>query len=167
MNALLCRVWCSLMLSQSLLVFCSDSHLLSDVMISLQSLITPLTPLHDFRPYFTVYDNDYYVISSAIMKRALPSPLLAGTNDPFIAETLGSVIDVVVIPSGAQGAKPIPGLVVDFAGAGALKRLIATPENTSYFVEHEALKAEGFIDRFTTDINAILFRGNRMVPCGV
>ena len=57
--------------------------------------------------------------------------------------------------------------LVDFAGAGALKRLIATPENTSYFVEHEALKAEGFIGRFTTDINAILFRGNRMVPCGV
>ena len=152
------------MLSQSLLVFCSDSHLLSDIMVSLQALITPLTPLHDFRPYFTVYDNDYSVISSAIMNRTLPSPLLAGTNDPFIAETLGAMIDVVVIPSlSTQCVQPIPGLV-ELANSGTLKRLIATPENTSYFVEHESLKPEGFIEHFTTDIDAILFCGNGTIP---
>ena len=99
LHAVLARVWCALMLSQSLVVFCSDAHLLSDVMLSLRSLVAPLQPLHDFRPFFTVYDRDYAAIAAAAAAHTLPTPLLAGTNDPFVAETLGAAMDVLVVPA--------------------------------------------------------------------
>lgn len=189
LHAVLARVWCALMLSQSLVVFCSDAHLLSDVMLSLRSLVAPLQPLHDFRPFFTVYDRDYAAIAAAAAAHTLPTPLLAGTNDPFVAETLGVAMDVLVVPAEpmeptapGESAEPISptkqsladhanspfttpadsaaGGVVEFTSVGALKRLVGGVAGC-WYVEQEPLKPEAFLERFTADVEAILFRGNR------
>lgn len=184
LHAVLARVWCALMLSQSLVVFCPDAHLLSDVMISLQSLVAPLQPLHDFRPFFTVYDSDYAAIAAAAAAHTLPTPLLAGTNDPFVAETLGAVMDVLIVPAEpTTPTEPIEpmepttladhtnsafttpadstaGGVVEFTSVGALKRLVGGVAGC-WYVEQEPLKPEAFLERFTADVEAILFRGNR------
>ncbi|KAK8831411.1 hypothetical protein WA577_000499, partial [Blastocystis sp. JDR] len=188
LHAVLARVWCALMLSQSLVVFCSDAHLLSDVMLSLRSLVAPLQPLHDFRPFFTVYDRDYAAIAAAAAAHTLPTPLLAGTNDPFVAETLGVAMDVLVVPAepmeptapgeSAEPASPTKQLladhanspfttpadsaaggVVEFTSVGALKRLVGGVAGC-WYVEQEPLKPEAFLERFTADVEAILFRGN-------
>lgn len=194
LHAVLARVWCALMLSQSLVVFCSDAHLLSDVMLSLRSLVAPLQPLHDFRPFFTVYDRDYAAIAAAAATHTLPTPLLAGTNDPFVAETLGAAMDVLVVPAEpmeptapAESAEPISptkqsladhsnspfttpadsaaGGVVEFTSVGALKRLVGGVAGC-WYVEQEPLKPEAFLERFTVDVEAILFRGNREQVAG-
>lgn len=197
---MLARVWCALMLSQPLVVFCPDPCLLSDVMVSLQSLIAPLQPLHDFRPFFTIYDIDYAAIAAAASDHALATPLLAGTNDPFVVETLGGVMDVLVVPaacadsastvhsvrathhSSHSATPPKPrahvtpseptqhaasppaansaGGVVEFVSMAALKRLFTAADTGCWYVEHEALKPEAFLEKFTVDVEAILFRGN-------
>ena len=80
LHDVLWRVWEALLLSQSLVVFCPCVSLLSKVMTALASLIHPLVPTHDFRPYLTIYDQDLRAIEASLEKK-LPGALLAGTND--------------------------------------------------------------------------------------
>ena len=52
------------------------------------------------------------------------------------------------------------GGVVEFVSMAALKRLVTAAETGCWYVEHETLKPEAFLEQFSLDVEAILFRGN-------
>ena len=157
------RVWEALLLSQSLVVFCPCVSLLSKVMTAFASLIHPLVPTHDFRPYLTIYDQDLRAIEASFEKK-LPGALLAGTNDPFIAEKLGGFVDILLIPALQSDERVVLGSVIEpFPGISGLKKLLSDLEKKqkdpySIFLQHGESRYEPFVDNWTEDIEKLILQ---------
>lgn len=157
------RVWEALLLSQSLVVFCPCVSLLSKVMTAFASLIHPLVPTHDFRPHLTIYDQDLRAIEASLEKK-LPGALLAGTNDPFIAEKLGGFVDILLIPALQSDERVVLRSVIEpFPGVSGLKKLLSDLEKKqkdpfSIFLQHGESRYEPFVDNWTEDIEKLILQ---------
>ena len=163
LHDVLWRVWEALLLSQSLVVFCPCVSLLSKVMTALASLIHPLVPTHDFRPYLTIYDQDLRAIEASLEKK-LPGALLAGTNDPFIAEKLGGFVDILLIPAPQSDERSVLRNIIEpLPGVSGLKKLMSDLEKKQkdplcVFLQHGESRYEPFVENWTEDIEKLILQ---------
>lgn len=83
-------LWELVLIGQPLLVIGSSPEVASKCILALMSLIRPIQYSGDFRPYLTVYDTDFGVLSNPFPaddstgEPIMPSLLIGGTNPFFI-----------------------------------------------------------------------------------
>lgn len=130
-------------------------------MTAFASLIHPLLPTHDFRPYLTVYDEDFKAIETSL-QREKQGGLLAGTNDPFIVETLGKMCDILLIPDIPGNDRAwMNGAIEAFNGMNGVRKLLAEIEMKQtdprcVYIQHDEARFEPFIENWTRDIEKLI-----------
>ena len=98
------HVWELTLCAQPILVLAGTPAVCSQAVLALCSLISPLVPTQDFRPYFTIYDDDF----DAYSKSCTEGPILGATN-PFLLRALERFPNVLCMTSQANPAVKLLG----------------------------------------------------------
>ena len=73
-----------MLLGEPLLIMADLPNVTSSAVLALISLISPLTYLGDYRPYFTIFDPDFKKYQRACDSKTLTSCILGATNPFFL-----------------------------------------------------------------------------------
>jgi len=94
------HAWELTLLAQPVLVLASTPTVCSQAVLALCSLIAPLKPAQDFRPYFTIFDDEFEKLSTLSSSPAalLEGPILGATN-PFLLRALERFPNVLCMTS--------------------------------------------------------------------
>ena len=93
------NLWCLWELAltgQPLLVIGSSAEECSHAVLGIMSLISPITYHGDFRPYFTIYDDDFKHFCNLHDRDMLP-PLILGVTNPFFLKVMPKFPHIMII----------------------------------------------------------------------
>lgn len=80
----LSTLWELVLLSEPILILSPNPTLSSNAVLSLVSLISPLEYQGDFRPYFTIHDQDFKSFSEEVSGKTKEGIMIGGTNPYFM-----------------------------------------------------------------------------------
>jgi hypothetical protein len=98
------HVWELALCAQPILVLASSPAVCSQAVLAIGALVHPLAPMQDFRPYFTIYDEDFDMYA----KSCASGPVLGATN-PFLLRALERFPNVVCMTSQTNPAVKLLG----------------------------------------------------------
>uniref|UniRef100_A0A8C7HFA0 DENN/MADD domain containing 6Aa n=1 Tax=Oncorhynchus kisutch TaxID=8019 RepID=A0A8C7HFA0_ONCKI len=78
-------LWELVLLGEALVVMAPSPAESSDTVLALVSCISPLRYCSDFRPYFTIHDNEFKEYTT---RTQAPPSVILGVTNPFFAKTL-------------------------------------------------------------------------------
>ncbi|KAE8616905.1 hypothetical protein XENTR_v10008925 [Xenopus tropicalis] len=78
-------LWELVLLGEPLVIMAPSPTISSEIVLALISCISPLKFSSDFRPYFTIHDNEYKEYTT---RTQAPPSLLLGVTNPFFIKTL-------------------------------------------------------------------------------
>uniref|UniRef100_A0A673GT64 Protein DENND6A-like n=1 Tax=Sinocyclocheilus rhinocerous TaxID=307959 RepID=A0A673GT64_9TELE len=78
-------LWELMLLGEALVVMAPSPAESSDTILALVSCISPLRYCSDFRPYFTIHDNEFKEYTT---RTQAPPSVILGVTNPFFAKTL-------------------------------------------------------------------------------
>ncbi|XP_061893993.1 DENN/MADD domain containing 6Aa isoform X3 [Entelurus aequoreus] len=78
-------LWELVLLGEALVVMAPSPAESSDTVLALASCISPLRYCSDFRPYFTIHDNEFKEYTT---RTQAPPSVILGVTNPFFAKTL-------------------------------------------------------------------------------
>mmetsp|Transcript_25908 Transcript_25908/g.36104 ORF Transcript_25908/g.36104 Transcript_25908/m.36104 type:complete len:536 (+) Transcript_25908:2-1609(+) len=99
------HIWELIITGQPLLIFGQSPSRTSSVVVSVISLISPLTYMGDYRPYFSIYDASlpHFQALHDAKPEVLPS-LVLGVTNPFLLKTFQNFPNILTI-----GKEEVPG----------------------------------------------------------
>eukprot|EP01083_Nonionella_stella_P228874 810764_1 len=98
-HVVLGNLWCLWELAlagQPLLVVGTSAEQCSHAVLGIMSLISPITYHGDFRPYFTIYDDDFKHFCNLHDRDMLP-PLILGVTNPFFLKVMPKFPHILVL----------------------------------------------------------------------
>ncbi|EPZ33621.1 DUF1630-domain-containing protein [Rozella allomycis CSF55] len=100
----LCVCWELMLMGEPIVVFSTSPEFCSLGVISLVDLIQPIPYGGDYRPYFTIQDND---LNALVSQRILPG-LILGVTNPFFLKTLSHWPNILRINHSSNGRSKSP-----------------------------------------------------------
>lgn len=98
-HVVLGNLWCLWELAltgQPLLIIASSAQECSHAVLGIMSLISPITYHGDFRPYFTIYDDDFKHFCNLHDRDMLP-PLILGVTNPFFLKVMTKFPHIMIL----------------------------------------------------------------------
>ena len=92
-------LWEIVLLGEPLLVISPSPEEASLTVLSVASLISPLSYSGDFRPYFTIYDSDFSVYTAENHSEFALPPVILGVTNPFFLKALAHWPNVLTTSS--------------------------------------------------------------------
>ncbi|CAH0391180.1 unnamed protein product [Bemisia tabaci] len=92
-------LWELVLIGEPIIVMSSSPAVCSQMVQALVSMIVPLKYHADFRPYFTIHDNEFKEYTS---RAQAPPSVILGVTNPFFAKTLQHWPHVIKIPDSAN-----------------------------------------------------------------
>lgn len=83
------------------MVIGSSAEQCSHSVLGIMSLISPITYHGDFRPYFTVYDDDFKHFCNLHDRDMLP-PLLLGVTNPFFLKVMPKFPHILILSNSEE-----------------------------------------------------------------
>ncbi|GLV39377.1 uncharacterized protein CBL_13254 [Carabus blaptoides fortunei] len=78
-------LWELVLTAEPLVIMSTSPTYCSEMVVALSRIIAPLKYCADYRPYFTIHDNEFKEFTS---KTRGPPPVILGVTNPFFAKTL-------------------------------------------------------------------------------
>jgi hypothetical protein len=95
-------LWELVLIGEPILVVSHSPEVVSDAVLGLISLISPIEYSGDFRPYFTIHDSDFKHYSN---NKNVPPAVILGVTNPFFFKALGHWPHVLTLSGDAEYQK--------------------------------------------------------------
>lgn len=106
-------LWELVLLGQPILVLSPQPSLSSDAVLALTSLISPLEFKGDFRPFFTINDQEFKAFSDDTVNvpDTWPSGLIVGGTNPYFSKALAHWRNIITLQARDRAYKHNPFLI--------------------------------------------------------